>query len=113
MPVRTCDLCTNVNALGYKDAYTHATPFRLLRDVQACAFREAPPNRARGPATPTATPTTHRAPYSHPYNTQSPDGHPLVLRTGSMQIDYTSPSQAWSLQSTERRPGMRLPRGSP
>jgi hypothetical protein len=29
----TCVVCTNVNALGYKDAYTHATPFRLLRDV--------------------------------------------------------------------------------
>jgi hypothetical protein len=45
---------------------SQAWPFHLLRDAQACAYQEAPPNSARGPAT-----------HSHPYNTQSPDGHPL------------------------------------
>ena len=63
MPVRTChptrattDLCcvyetTNVNALGYKDAYTACHPLLpTKRRPQACAFEEAPPNPARGPA---------------------------------------------------------------
>ncbi len=72
----SCDLCcvyecNCVNALGYKDAYTHATPFCLLRDVH----RHAPSKRL--PLTVRAAQPSYSHPYSHPYNTQSPDGHPL------------------------------------
>jgi hypothetical protein len=46
-----CCVYTNVNALGYKDAYTACHPLLpTKRRPQACAFEEAPPNPARGPA---------------------------------------------------------------
>ncbi len=53
------------------------------RRPQACAFQGAP-------LTLREAQPSYSHPYSHPYNTQSPDGHPLVLRTGSMHIAVPS-----------------------